>query len=384
MDYLKKILGLSIVLMMYTVGCKKGEISSPSAISINKFATLKTYSKEKLLTTDFENINWEKFNSTILKSGGIVYVFAANENKNKSFIFLTDKEKVLGKMVTMKVESSMLYTDLYDMETGKSFNKIDNLVPSAIAITPTTTTTDPSLLPPVVIVCYTGNTSNLIRFHLSIDIGGGGSGYNWNYVAETGYIANDVPLIDPPLGGVEPVLEFIDANEALAFFAWELQLSAEELAVLAMFPEAAISIYRASQKALAKAQEWAAANLGANNGITNGKADALRHSYWNALMTSDIGSVIANLFSLAHEMGSVRPATMTQSQYDLERQMDLNNNLIGRNFTVANNYGFFTSAETIWNDLTNNAVTPGFGLQYICAAGGPGTETIKDFNATCP
>lgn len=382
MDYLKKILGLSIVLMMYTVGCKKGEISSPSAISINKFATLKTYSKEKLLTTDFENINWEKFNSTILKSGGIVYVFAANENKNKSFIFLTDKEKVLGKMVTMKVESSMLYTDLYDMETGKSFNKIDNLVPSAIAITPTTTTTDPSLLPPVVIVCYTGNTSNLIRFHLSIGIGGGGSGYNWNYVAETGYIANDVPLIDPPLGGVEPVLEFIDANEALAFFAWEQGLSNEELAVLAANPGAAIFIYRATNKALAKASEWATAHPGATDSVYNGRADALRHSYWNALMTSDVGIIVAIQFSTAHEIGSVKPPTMPQAQFDLERQMDLHNNLIGCGFASSNGYGPFTSAETIWNELTNTAST--LGLQYICAAGGSGTETIKDYNATCP
>jgi hypothetical protein len=130
------------------------------------------------------------------------------------------------------------------------------------------------------------------------------------------------------------------------------------------------------------AEEWAASNPGANNAVYNGRADALRHSYWNALMTSDVGSTVAILFSTAHEMGSTKPPTMPQSQFDLERQMDLHNNIIGSTFASTNNYGVFTSAETIWNDLTNTAGT--LGLRYICAAGGPGTETLKDFNATCP
>lgn len=55
-------------------------------------------------------------------------------------------------------------------------------------------------------------------------------------------------------------------------------------------------------------------------GITNGKADAFRHAYWNALGTAEFGSYIMKLFADAHEHG----------QSGLDVDMDLYNNHIGR------------------------------------------------------
>jgi len=387
MNYLKKGLVLTGIVFLSTTGCKKSEKISTSPLVMpagNEFASLKDYSKTKLPVTEYENINWGKFNGTVLKNGDTIYYFGSEKSKNKSFLFLATNNKVAGKMVTTKVENGILATTLYDMETGLNFTRNDNL--NTVPNTPRPTRTgDPTLLPPVVVVHYI-NTNSSVSFNLSIQIGGGGgSSYDWGYIAETGYIANDEPVFDPPIednNNNAPVMEFVDANEALEFFAWEQGLSADELAVLAKYPEAAILIFRDAKKALAKAEEWATSNPGVGNEVYNGRADALRHSYWNALMTSDVGATIALLFSTAHETGSTKPTTMSQAQFDLERQMDLHNNSIGRSFASTNNYGLFTSAETIWDDLTNSASS--LGLKYICAAGGPGSETLKDYNATCP
>lgn len=386
MNYLKKIFILAVVILLSTAGCKKNETGGTDInvkTTTNEFVSLMNYSKEKLPIIEFENIDWAKASRTTLKNSDVVYTFGAQNNKNISFAFMITGEKVSGKEITIKFENGILATNLYNMETGLNFTRHDNLnqVPNT---GPSTRSGDPSLLPPVVVVHYINNNST-VNFNLYINFSGGGSGYDWNYVAETGYIANDVPVLDPPIednSNNGPVLEFVDVNEALAFFAWEQGLSAEELAVLAQYPWAAISIYRDSQKALAMAQEWEQAHPGVGNGVTDGRADALRHSYWNALMTSDVGSAVANLFSTAHEMGSTKPPAMPQSLFDLERQMDLYNNSIGRSFASSNGYGSFTSAATIWNDLTNSASS--LGLKYICAAGGPGSETLKDYNATCP
>jgi hypothetical protein len=385
MNYFKRIFILIIVVFISTTGCKKNEANKTNVISkssTNEFASLKNYGRGKLSDAEYGNINWAKFDSSVLKNGDVVYSFGAEKNKNISFIFLITGDKVIGKMITLKLENSILNTAVYNMETGLNYTRNDNLN-QASGTGPSNRTGDPSTLPPVVVVHYI-NSNSTVNFNLSIQFSGGGSGYDWNYVAETGYIANDEPVFDPPIedNNNAPVLEFVDVNEALAFFAWEQSLSAEELAVLAQYPWAAVSIYRDAQKALAKAEEWAAAHPGVGNGITDGRADAIRHAYWNALMTSDVGANVALLFSTAHELGSTKPPTMSQSLYNLEREMDLHNNSAGSNFASANNYGSFTSAEAIWYDLTNGVGS--LGLKYICAAGGPGSETLKDYYATCP
>lgn len=60
----------------------------------------------------------------------------------------------------------------------------------------------------------------------------------------------------------------------------------------------------------------------ADVGFLDGKADALRHAYWNALMTRHTGAAFAELFATAHETGSANAPEASA--------MDLHNNALGR------------------------------------------------------
>ena len=57
-------------------------------------------------------------------------------------------------------------------------------------------------------------------------------------------------------------------------------------------------------------------------GLHNGKGDAFRHAYWNALMVKADGEVLAKEFADAHEKNPNQPAK--------EKAMDLHNNSVGR------------------------------------------------------
>jgi hypothetical protein len=57
-------------------------------------------------------------------------------------------------------------------------------------------------------------------------------------------------------------------------------------------------------------------------GFADGKADAARHAYWNALMAKRTTTAFAELFGTAHESGSTNAPSATA--------MDLHNNAIGR------------------------------------------------------
>ncbi len=58
----------------------------------------------------------------------------------------------------------------------------------------------------------------------------------------------------------------------------------------------------------------------------NGKGDAIRHAYWNALSTKRIGMALTYHLTTAHENHSLNYAF-----HHKEQQMDLHNNQIGRN-----------------------------------------------------
>ncbi|MCY1662673.1 DUF6973 domain-containing protein [Chryseobacterium sp. SL1] len=77
--------------------------------------------------------------------------------------------------------------------------------------------------------------------------------------------------------------------------------------------------------------------------IHNGKADAFRHTFWNALDSADFGKKITLLFTKAHEVGS--------SNHPLETEMDLHNNEQGAQ--LGTNYSTFTSSNTIKDAVIN-------------------------------
>lgn len=104
-----------------------------------------------------------------------------------------------------------------------------------------------------------------------------------------------------------------------------------EIILFKLFPEKALLHINNSLTALNKAYELFL--NGTLPGIQDGKADAFRHAYWNALDTSEFGSGLTKVFTDAHEAFSS----------GLPKQMDLHNNFKGREKADIMNFNFFTS-----------------------------------------
>ncbi len=109
--------------------------------------------------------------------------------------------------------------------------------------------------------------------------------------------------------------------------------NAQEVALFALYPSQALLHIENSITALEKAEELVV--NGTLTGIGDGKADAFRHAFWNALGTAEFGSVIMRLFADAHEWG----------ESGLSVTMDFYNNHKGR--VIGENYAFLTSEATI-------------------------------------
>ena len=90
-----------------------------------------------------------------------------------------------------------------------------------------------------------------------------------------------------------------------------------------------------------------------NNG-RNDKSDAFRHTFFNAMNSNDIGSLVAKLFSAAHE-SEVQPNLI------LEKEMDLYNNNVGHN--IGSNSSIFVSDQEL-SDTVYQALLFG-SLKYL-------------------
>lgn len=89
--------------------------------------------------------------------------------------------------------------------------------------------------------------------------------------------------------------------------------------------------------------------------IYNGKGDAFRHAYWNALATKNIGSAMTKLLTDAHE--DKEPGYTYEGK---EKDMDLFNNKVGRD--IASN-SLNNLAQNIQNALNSGK------LRYISNRG---------------
>lgn len=106
-----------------------------------------------------------------------------------------------------------------------------------------------------------------------------------------------------------------------------------EAALFGLFPAAAVAHVENSKTALDRAYQLTVENT--LTGLEDGKADAFRHAFWNALGTAEFGKDVMKLFADAHEW----------NKSGLAVDMDLYNNNIGRN--IGSNYGFSDSDEII-------------------------------------
>ena len=94
-----------------------------------------------------------------------------------------------------------------------------------------------------------------------------------------------------------------------------------------------------------EAETWAsnnAATLG--GGLHNGRADAARHAYWNAIMTVDWNATDAEGLSTAHEKTGLDGGNPHN-----ETVMDMENNAHGRDIGS----GESTEREELQNDVIN-------------------------------
>lgn len=117
----------------------------------------------------------------------------------------------------------------------------------------------------------------------------------------------------------------------------------QEIILFSFYPRQAAFHIKNSINALNTAQQLVAD--GVYTRIHNGKADAFRHTFWNALDSSDFGVQITLLFTTAHEMGAAVP------NHPLEMTMDMHNNAIGAQ--IGNNYNIFTPSEVIQAAVIN-------------------------------
>lgn len=82
-------------------------------------------------------------------------------------------------------------------------------------------------------------------------------------------------------------------------------------------------------------QAWNYAELYYKESFYNGKGDAVRHAFWNALSTVRLGETLTKQLTDAHETDPHPDPTYTNHYKEV--QMDLFNNAVGRQ--IANGSG---------------------------------------------
>jgi hypothetical protein len=373
---------LLLLFAMLLGGCKKTDTANPD----NDLYALRQHVKSKLTAQEYSNINWGSVKKSVIANNEAVYTFRYTNDAQTLLTVSTNKGNYAAQTFTYSVANQVVSTTLTNLESGKvklQNKTVDEIIhgggrPPIVPNTPGSGT-----LPEVVLIAYINNSTPLhtvTDLSLFISINGG-----FNYQQELASLDASSSNYGQSLI-LGPVLEFASADEALEFLQWVEELNPLEKALVAQYPFESAFIWKNSKTALSRASEWAAEQHPNDPGkqaasLNGGKADAVRHAFWNALNQSDVGEYMANLFATAHEVGATKPASTSQAVWDLNMQMDLNNNAIGRAFGVP--YSRDDLASVIWGNFkfeVDNYTAGALynGLVYIC------NGTIKHFYETCP
>ncbi len=116
-------------------------------------------------------------------------------------------------------------------------------------------------------------------------------------------------------------------------FALKQNINARERAILASNPAVAQGWTIASGYARMVSNAFAYTTDDLSDSLYRGKADALRHCVWSALLAHQVGEVYAKKLTDAHE--DVDPPADHNARID--REMDLHNNAVGRRLGVFHN-----------------------------------------------
>jgi RHS repeat-associated protein len=140
---------------------------------------------------------------------------------------------------------------------------------------------------------------------------------------------------------------------------------ADEIGYALLSPYDANKVRNNSEKAFAAAR---ASGLG---GARDGRQDAFRHAYWNALNARDIGADDAEPFATRHETGSNAMDANSPEFDPVAVQMDLFNNDVGRRIGAANlNATDDQLAEFVNQALANGGLQMIYSLDFILNTGG--------------
>ncbi len=373
---------LAILVTSFFSSCQKDEtIISEKGTD---YSIIRSALNGKIPDNDLNSLNYNSIKKIILKNNEIVYIIPFENDSRHTFTIVTNKTKSTFKETVLSISKNNFEFKSKDHNSGqwKTFRKSTNEIVTDGANRFSSTNSSNPDLPEVVVIAYTTSGSNLINFIIYDQLSA-----NWS--STTGDILgyrSSLEFIEPAGDGASsghppflgPILEFENDLEAIEFFEWQQNANPQEVALIAQYPVAALAIFLNSKIALARAQEWAAAT---GHALTDGKADAIRHAYWNALNVNDAGLIIATLFANAHEYGATRPQNISQSLWDLQRTMDLHNNSVGTGIAGAQGWGLFTSASSVWDYFYYGAVSGDLaGLKYICQS----TGQLIFWSAPCP
>ncbi len=147
------------------------------------------------------------------------------------------------------------------------------------------------------------------------------------------------------------------------------RLTAEEKALILRNPLKAIRTRTATQEAASRAQQ-----LFAGGALFLDRGDAFRHAYWNWLMSECCTVEWATAFGTAHE---------SEEPDSANRDMDLNNNMLGRRLFTANPTAAAAAAQdalldynVAWVNEKKKKVT--IGIDYLVYLSPAQTLTVFD------
>jgi len=154
-------------------------------------------------------------------------------------------------------------------------------------------------------------------------------------------IGPEIEIVFNTVGTHEEKLQALGCQDSVARTTVANVSGHGETAWMALHPQYWLSAFELRDEAI----NWARDNqVALGGGISNGRADAARHAYWNAIMTFRWNAADAEGLATAHEVSGLSDGLPHN-----ETVMDLENNAAGRTIGA----GGHTTLVQIQNAVTN-------------------------------
>jgi len=375
---------LFILIVLVINSCKK---ESLPVNEVSDIELINSFVMTKVSRQEYTQIDLSHFKMQKLKNGGLLYSFNFKDKKLKQLSAIKTPGSILLQINDYDIKSGSIRIKHRNLNTGVELIKEKFLSSSSnFQVVNFNTVGDPITLPPVVVYSYHHQNSSNFTTIIFNQIYQNNNPTNSNPYGTGLYETIGEGATGNTDGNSGPIiegyLEFESIEEALEFFQWMNDINPAEAALVAMYPAEGLLVFRNSKTALTASQNWANNHSGSSNSSIDGRADAIRHAFWQALNTSDIGPALTILFANAHET-SPAPPGIAPSLFALMTQMDTHNNFQGVNIANNQGWGLLTFNSTIWSYFENGYVNGNLiGLKYICKETTP--YTLLYMYEACP